>query len=76
MATVVDDSPFHLIGTFPGPVRLEPIPVLTCRVTRLTKVVSTKSYAAQLRLKGSDVSQDINIPESYPFQPVKMKFIT
>ncbi|CAO1613775.1 unnamed protein product [Sympodiomycopsis kandeliae] len=47
---LIDDSPFHLVGTFPGP--------------------EGSPYE-----KGTfDV--DIQIPDSYPFQPLKMKFIT
>ncbi|KAH9948275.1 ubiquitin-conjugating enzyme/RWD-like protein [Amylocystis lapponica] len=47
---LVDNSPFHLIGSFEGP---EDTP-----------------YA------GGHFQVDIVIPDSYPFQPVKMKFIT
>jgi len=47
---LVDNSPFHLIGSFKGP---EGTPY-----------------------EGGHFDVDIVIPESYPFQPVKMKFIT
>jgi len=47
---LIDDSPFHLRGSFPGP---EDTPY-----------------------SGGKYEVDIVIPESYPFQPVKMKFIT
>jgi len=47
---LIDDSPFHLKGTFPGP---EGTPY-----------------------EGGIFDVDIVIPESYPFQPVKMKFLT
>ncbi|KDN46991.1 putative UBC1-E2 ubiquitin-conjugating enzyme [Tilletiaria anomala UBC 951] len=47
---MVDDSPFHLVGTFPGP--------------------ENSPYERGM----FDV--DIVVPEQYPFQPVKMKFIT
>jgi len=47
---LVDENPFHLIGSFPGP---EDTPY-----------------------QGGHFSVDIVIPEAYPFQPVKMKFIT
>ncbi|PFH53292.1 hypothetical protein AMATHDRAFT_73488 [Amanita thiersii Skay4041] len=47
---LVDESPFHLKGSFPGP---EGTPY-----------------------EGGRFEVDIVIPESYPFQPVKMKFIT
>ncbi|KAG7089001.1 hypothetical protein E1B28_012949 [Marasmius oreades] len=47
---LIDNSPFHLKGSFPGP---EGTP-----------------YA------GGHFEVDIIIPDSYPFQPVKMKFIT
>ncbi|KAF7365685.1 Ubiquitin-conjugating enzyme E2-24 kDa [Mycena venus] len=47
---LVDSSPFHLKGSFPGP---EDTPY-----------------------QGGLFEVDIVIPESYPFQPVKMKFIT
>lgn len=46
----LSDSPFHLVGTFPGP--------------------EGSPYEKGL----FDV--DIQIPDSYPFQPLKMKFIT
>jgi len=47
---LVEDNPFHLIGSFPGP---EDTPY-----------------------QGGYFSVDIVIPDAYPFQPVKMKFIT
>ncbi|KAF9032805.1 ubiquitin-conjugating enzyme/RWD-like protein [Panaeolus papilionaceus] len=47
---LVDESPFHLKGSFPGP--------------------DGTPY------EGGKFEVDIVIPESYPFQPVKMKFIT
>ncbi|KAJ7119746.1 ubiquitin-conjugating enzyme/RWD-like protein [Mycena epipterygia] len=47
---LIDSSPFHLKGSFPGP---EDTPY-----------------------QGGHFEVDIVIPESYPFQPVKMKFIT
>jgi len=47
---LVDESPFHLVGAFPGP--------------------SDTPY------EGGHYEVDIVIPDSYPFQPVKMKFIT
>ncbi|KAF9517185.1 hypothetical protein BS47DRAFT_1371433 [Hydnum rufescens UP504] len=47
---LVGDSPFHLVGSFPGP---EDTP-----------------YA------GGQYNVDIVIPDAYPFQPPKMKFIT
>ncbi|KAF9465718.1 ubiquitin-conjugating enzyme/RWD-like protein [Collybia nuda] len=47
---LIDESPFHLKGSFPGP---EGTPY-----------------------QGGHFEVDIVIPESYPFQPVKMKFIT
>ncbi|KAF9063295.1 ubiquitin-conjugating enzyme/RWD-like protein [Rhodocollybia butyracea] len=47
---LVDNSPFHLKGSFPGP---EDTPY-----------------------QGGHFEVDIIIPDSYPFQPVKMKFIT
>jgi len=47
---LVDETPFHLKGSFPGP---EGTPY-----------------------EGGQFDVDIVIPESYPFQPVKMKFIT
>jgi len=48
--TLIDDSPFHLKGSFPGPV--------------------------ETPYEGGHFEVDIVIPDSYPFQPVKMKFIT
>ncbi|THU80778.1 hypothetical protein K435DRAFT_756570 [Dendrothele bispora CBS 962.96] len=47
---LVDNSPFHLKGSFPGP---EGTPY-----------------------EGGNFEVDITIPDAYPFQPVKMKFIT
>ena len=47
---LVDDNPFHLCGSFPGP---EDTPY-----------------------QGGVYQVDIVIPDGYPFQPVKMKFIT
>jgi len=47
---LMDESPFHLIGSFPGP--------------------------ADTPYEGGHYQVDIVIPETYPFQPVKMKFIT
>ncbi|CAE6493156.1 unnamed protein product [Rhizoctonia solani] len=47
---LIDDNPFHLCGSFPGP---EDTPY-----------------------QGGIYQVDIVIPDSYPFQPVKMKFIT
>ncbi|EPQ54899.1 hypothetical protein GLOTRDRAFT_139354 [Gloeophyllum trabeum ATCC 11539] len=47
---LVDESPFHLKGSFPGP---EGTPY-----------------------EGGRFEVDIRIPDSYPFQPLKMKFIT
>ncbi|KAI4522253.1 hypothetical protein K525DRAFT_223418, partial [Schizophyllum commune Loenen D] len=47
---LIDESPFHLKGSFPGP---EGTPY-----------------------EGGHFEVDIRIPETYPFQPVKMKFIT
>ncbi|KAF8148217.1 ubiquitin-conjugating enzyme/RWD-like protein [Crassisporium funariophilum] len=47
---LIDESPFHLKGSFPGP--------------------QGTPY------EGGYFEVDIIIPESYPFQPVKMKFIT
>ncbi|KAI1789977.1 ubiquitin-conjugating enzyme/RWD-like protein [Ganoderma leucocontextum] len=47
---LVDESPFHLIGSFDGP---EDTPY-----------------------EGGRFQVDITIPDNYPFQPVKMKFIT
>jgi len=47
---LIDNSPFHLRGSFPGP---EDTPY-----------------------QGGHFEVDIVIPDAYPFQPVKMKFIT
>ncbi|KIR36863.1 ubiquitin-conjugating enzyme E2 1 [Cryptococcus deuterogattii CA1014] len=47
---MIDDSPFHLVGAFPGP--------------------------PDTPYEGGYYEVDIQIPETYPFQPVKMKFIT
>jgi len=48
--SLIDESPFHLKGSFPGP--------------------------AETPYEGGHFEVDIVIPDSYPFQPVKMKFIT
>ncbi|KAF8601385.1 hypothetical protein BDV93DRAFT_538553 [Ceratobasidium sp. AG-I] len=47
---LIDDSPFHLCGSFPGP--------------------DDTPY------QGGTYQIDIVIPDGYPFQPVKMKFLT
>ncbi|KAK8865704.1 hypothetical protein IAR55_000849 [Kwoniella newhampshirensis] len=47
---MIDESPFHLIGAFPGP--------------------------PDTPYEGGYYEVDIQIPDAYPFQPVKMKFIT
>ncbi|OCF56608.1 ubiquitin-conjugating enzyme (huntingtin interacting protein 2) [Kwoniella mangroviensis CBS 10435] len=47
---MIDESPFHLIGAFPGP--------------------------PDTPYEGGYYEVDIAIPDAYPFQPVKMKFIT
>jgi len=47
---LIDESPFHLKGSFPGP--------------------------QETPYEGGHFEVDIVIPDSYPFQPVKMKFIT
>ncbi|KAF9235644.1 ubiquitin-conjugating enzyme/RWD-like protein [Melanogaster broomeanus] len=47
---LIDNSPFHLKGSFPGP--------------------------KDTPYEGGTFEVDIVIPESYPFQPVKMKFLT
>jgi len=47
---LIDESPFHLKGSFPGP--------------------------QETPYEGGHFEVDIVIPETYPFQPVKMKFIT
>jgi ubiquitin-conjugating enzyme (huntingtin interacting protein 2) len=50
IASPFTESPFHLVGTFPGP--------------------ENSPY------EGGTFDVDIVVPEQYPFQPVKMKFIT
>ncbi|KAJ7599849.1 ubiquitin-conjugating enzyme/RWD-like protein [Mycena floridula] len=73
---LIDDSPFHLKGSFPGP---EDTPyqgghfeVVRCHFfLKSNRIVATQWHATELALL-----QDIIIPDSYPFQPVKMKFIT
>ncbi|KAG2743793.1 hypothetical protein P692DRAFT_20809890 [Suillus brevipes Sb2] len=47
---LIDSSPFHLKGSFPGP--------------------------QDTPYEGGHFEVDIVIPDSYPFQPVKMKFLT
>lgn len=67
---LIDESPFHLKGSFPGP---EGTPYEGGHF----EVVSQKypTQATPLRICFPS-HQDIVIPTTYPFQPVKMKFIT
>ena len=69
---LIDDSPFHLKGSFPGPEgtpyeggHFEVVSPRTTRIEGRTLCLLTPPF-----------TQDIVIPDSYPFQPVKMKFIT
>ncbi|KAI0927639.1 hypothetical protein AcV5_008121 [Taiwanofungus camphoratus] len=71
---LVDNSPYHLIGAFDGP-EGTPYEGGHFQVVRgihpSSRVRSFVPLSAHLHF-----SQDIVIPDSYPFQPVKMKFIT
>lgn len=60
---MVDENPFHLIGAFPGPVRL----------WSLSSILTAQSDTPY---EGGYYEVDIVIPDAYPFEPVKMKFIT
>ncbi|KAF7357335.1 Ubiquitin-conjugating enzyme E2-24 kDa [Mycena sanguinolenta] len=98
---LVDSSPFHLKGSFPGPedtpyqgglfeVVFVLIFLFTTSCERSTPLASRR-YAPSpptcarplcqlaphlLEYDGRHTTQDIVIPDSYPFAPVKMKFIT
>jgi len=90
---MVADSPFHLIGFFPGPEGtpyeggnfevVRPISLLSSPPIYISYPNPTPSpipilpISPYLSLSHTHTpNQDIVIPESYPFQPVKMKFIT
>lgn len=64
---LIDDSPFHLKGSFPGP---QDTPYEGGHFEVVSFVSSFLSHLSSYDF------QDIVIPESYPFQPVKMRFIT
>ncbi|KAG6853940.1 hypothetical protein C0991_012264 [Blastosporella zonata] len=66
---LVDESPFHLVGSFPGP---EGTPYEGGKFRVVSGVIGPVAVMADL----TDFDQDIVVPDSYPFQPIKMKFIT
>lgn len=68
---LIDNSPFHLRGSFPGP---EDTPYQGGHF----EVVSIfhRSQPDRNQDRTDEAPQDIVIPDAYPFQPVKMKFIT
>ena len=70
---LVDNSPFHLKGSFIGP---EGTPYEGGRYDVVR--VFTRIFVS-LQLTFSRVctpGQDIVVPDQYPFQPIKMKFLT
>ena len=67
---LVDDSPFHLIGSFDGP---EGTPYEGGRFQVVRLLLPSLPTTPSLHVQRN---QDIVIPDNYPFQPVKMKFIT
>lgn len=67
--SLIDESPFHLKGSFPGPAE-------TPYEGGHFEVVSLVHISRMAMPPQSASRQDIVIPDSYPFQPVKMKFIT
>ena len=67
---LIDESPFHLKGSFPGP-EGTPYEGGHFEVVRASTAVCSCRALTERALP-----QDIRIPETYPFQPVKMKFIT
>jgi ubiquitin-conjugating enzyme (huntingtin interacting protein 2) len=88
---LVDNSPFHLKGTFQGPedtpyeggrfdvvslVRSRPpcYPIAATKMINLFNLMAI--HPRRLHSPSNEKQQDIVIPEAYPFQPVKMKFIT
>lgn len=76
---LVDNSPFHLIGSFDGP-EDTPYQGGHFQVVRVLAILQPSGPAAPLHslilIYDHGCKQDIVIPDSYPFQPVKMKFIT
>ena len=78
---MVDENPFHLIGAFPGPVSTEIHTVQSAYAisrTHLTTedIMRLYVYSTICLANEAKGDKDITIPDSYPFQPVKMKFIT
>jgi ubiquitin-conjugating enzyme (huntingtin interacting protein 2) len=69
---LVDESPFHLIGSFDGP---EGTPYEGGRYEVVSKTDQFDRSTGSADT-ASRMIQDIQIPSTYPFQPVKMKFIT
>lgn len=67
MIELVDNSPYHLRGSFSGP-QDTPYEGGHFDVVRTPDTLDPRPFHI--------CTQDIVIPESYPFQPVKMKFIT
>lgn len=63
----MDESPFHLLGTVPGP---EGSPYAGGSFTVVGAVHASHRACAD------GCAQDIVVPDGYPFTPVKMRFMT
>lgn len=70
---LIDNSPFHLRGTFGGP-QDTPYEGGHFEVVRLAYLPPHKRAHPHVKL--TQPPQDIAIPDAWPFEPTKMKFIT
>lgn len=68
---LIDNSPYHLKGSFNGP---EGTPYEGGHFEVVSPLPAVRPHERTVASPRSN--QDIVIPDSYPFQPVKMKFIT